>query len=140
MMLTNNNQTVIKNLARASLKHNRRRYLVIFLAILLSAFMLFSVLTVGVTYFKMWKIQNLCSCSKFLSQILKIVDKNFSEIVPGKQTQKEGFRPLIFLTHSMRITLLIIIEFNPCIYAVKFNFIPFQVPLYQAADVIQNRT
>lgn len=81
-----------------------------------------------------------CSCSKFLSQILKIVVKNFSEIVPGKQTQKEGFRPLIFLTHSMRITLLIIIEFDPCIYAVKFNFIPFQVPLYQAADVIQNRT
>ena len=59
VMLTNNNQAVIKNLARASLKHNRRRYLVIFLAILLSAFMLFSVLTVGVTYFKMWKIQNL---------------------------------------------------------------------------------
>lgn len=81
-----------------------------------------------------------CSCSKFLSQILKIVVKNFSEIVPGKQTQKEGFRPLIFLTHSMRITLLIIIEFDPCIYAVKFNFIPFQVPLYQAADVIQNHT
>lgn len=81
-----------------------------------------------------------CSCSKFLSQILKIVVKNFSEIVPGKQTQKEGFRPLIFLTHSMRITLLIIIEFDPCIYAVKFNFIPFQVPLYQAANVIQNRT
>lgn len=79
-----------------------------------------------------------CSCSKFLSQILKIVVKNFSEMVPGKQTQKEGFRPLIFLTHSMRITLLIIIEFDPCIYAVKFNFIPFQVPLYQAADVIQN--
>lgn len=84
--------------------------------------------------------QDQCSCSKFLSQILKIVVKNFSEIVPGKQTQKEGFRPLIFLTHSMRITLLIIIEFDPCIYAVKFNFIPFQVPLYQAADVIQNRT
>lgn len=81
-----------------------------------------------------------CSCSKFLSQILKIVVKNFSEIVPGKQAQKEGFRPLIFLTHSMRITLLIIIEFDPCIYAVKFNFIPFHVPLYQAADVIQNRT
>lgn len=37
-----------------------------------------------------------CSCSKFLSQILKIVVKNFSEIVPEKQTQKEGFRPLIF--------------------------------------------
>ena len=82
----------------------------------------------------------ICSCSKFLSQILKIVVKNFSEMVPGKQTQKEGFRPLIFLTHSMRITLLIIIEFDPCIYAVKFNFIPFQVPLYQAADVIQNHT
>lgn len=58
-MLSNNNQAVIKNLAKASLMHNRRRYLVMFLAILLSAFMLFSVLTVGVTYFKMWRIQNL---------------------------------------------------------------------------------
>ena len=42
------------------------------------------------------KAESSCSCSKFLSQILKIVVKNFSEIVPGKQTQKEGFRPLIF--------------------------------------------
>lgn len=58
-MLSNNNQVVIKNLAKASLVHNRRRYLVMFLAILLSAFMLFSVLTVGATYFKMWRIQNL---------------------------------------------------------------------------------
>lgn len=81
-----------------------------------------------------------CSCSKFLSQILKIVVKNFLEIVPGKQTQKRGLSPSHFLTHSMRITLLIIIEFDPCIYAVKFNFIPFQVSLYQAADVIQNCT
>ena len=56
-MLSNNNQVVIKNLAKASLVHNRRRYLVMFLAILLSAFMLFSVLTVGATYFKMWRIQ-----------------------------------------------------------------------------------
>lgn len=58
-MLSNNNQVVIKNLAKASLVHNRRRYLVMFLAIQLSAFMLFSVLTVGATYFKMWRIQNL---------------------------------------------------------------------------------
>ena len=58
-MLSNNNQAVIKNLAKASLMHNRRRYRVMFLAILLSAFMLFSVLTVGATYFKMWRIQNL---------------------------------------------------------------------------------
>ncbi len=58
-MLSNNNQVVIENLAKASLVHNRRRYLVMFLAILLSAFMLFSVLTVGATYFKMWRIQNL---------------------------------------------------------------------------------
>ena len=34
--------------------------------------------------------ENNCSCSKFLSQILKIVVKNFSEIVPGKQTQMRG--------------------------------------------------
>jgi len=51
-----------------------------------------------VLYFNAWEYDNNddCSCSKFLSQILKIVVKNFSEIVPGKQTQKEGFRPLIF--------------------------------------------
>mgnify|MGYP004511318693 CR=1 FL=1 len=57
------------------------------------------------------EMATVCSCSKFLSQILKIVVKNFSEIVPGKQTQKEGFRPLIFfdtfdennVTHHHRI-------------------------------------
>ena len=31
-------------------------------------------------------------CHKFSKSLSKI----FSEIVPGKQTQKEGFRPLIF--------------------------------------------
>ena len=52
-----------------------------------------------------------CSCSKFLSQILKIVVKNFSEIVPGKQTQMRGLSPSHFfdtfdennVTHHHRI-------------------------------------
>lgn len=58
-MLKNNNQKVISGLARRSLKNNRRRSLIVIAAIVLSAFMLFTVLTVGVTYFKMQRLQDM---------------------------------------------------------------------------------
>ena len=58
-MLANNNQRVIRRMAIQSLKSNKRRSLIMFLAILLSAFMLFSVFTVGITYFKMQRVQNI---------------------------------------------------------------------------------
>ena len=58
-MLKNNNEKVISRMAKQSLKSNRRRSLIMVIAVVLSAFMLFSVFTVGITYFKMQKVQNL---------------------------------------------------------------------------------
>lgn len=58
-MLPNNNQQVIRRMAKRSLSSNRRRTMIIMIAVILSAFMLFSVLTVGVTYFKMNRIQTI---------------------------------------------------------------------------------
>ncbi len=52
-MLKNNNQAVVKRLAKNNLKSNRRRSLSMVLAIMLSSFLLFSVFTVGATYLKM---------------------------------------------------------------------------------------
>ncbi len=58
-MLRNNNRAVIKRMAKTSLKSNRQKNLVMLAAVVLSAFMLFSVLTAGITYFQMWRLQNL---------------------------------------------------------------------------------
>lgn len=58
-MLKNNNQAVVKRLAKNNLKSNRRRSLSMVLAIMLSSFLLFSVFTVGVTYLKMQRQQNI---------------------------------------------------------------------------------
>lgn len=58
-MLANNNRGIIRRMAKSALKNNRGRNLIVFLAILLSAFMLFSIFTVGITYFKMNRIQNI---------------------------------------------------------------------------------
>lgn len=58
-MLANNNQQVITRMAKRSFRSNRRRSLIMIFAVVLSSFMLFSVLTVGVTYFKMQSLQNI---------------------------------------------------------------------------------
>ena len=58
-MLRNNNMAVISRMAGKSLKSNKRRSITMILAVFLSAFMLFSVLTVGATYFKMLRVQNI---------------------------------------------------------------------------------
>ena len=58
-MLANNNQKAVRRLAGRSLKSNGTRSLIMIAAVVLSSFMLFSVLTVGVTYFKMQRIQNI---------------------------------------------------------------------------------
>ncbi|MCH1978180.1 ABC transporter permease [Lawsonibacter sp. OA9] len=52
-MLANNNQNILVKMCRRSLVRNKQRFGIITAAIMLSAFMLFSVLTVGTTYFKM---------------------------------------------------------------------------------------
>ena len=46
-------------MAKSSVKKNSGRNWILFLAILLASFMLFSIFTVGITYFKMYRIQNI---------------------------------------------------------------------------------
>lgn len=58
-MLKNNNTEVVFKMAKKTLKNHKRRTLTMILAVLLSAFMLFTVLTVGVTFFKTKKLENL---------------------------------------------------------------------------------
>lgn len=58
-MLRNNNMKVISRMAGRSLRSRRQRSFTMILAVLLSAFMLFSVMTVGATYFKMQRLENL---------------------------------------------------------------------------------
>lgn len=59
IMLKNNNSAVITRMARRSLSGNRRRSVIMIVAVALSSFLLFSVFTVGATYFKMYHIQNI---------------------------------------------------------------------------------
>ena len=58
-MLRNNNTQVLTRMAGRALRSNRRRSVTMILAVCLSAFMLFSVFTVGVTYFEMQRLQNI---------------------------------------------------------------------------------
>ena len=58
-MLKNPNQKVIKRMAWNNLKVNGRKTITLFLAVLLSSFMIFTIFTVGNSYFKLQKIQNI---------------------------------------------------------------------------------
>lgn len=58
-MIKNNNQTVIDCMAKRNLKSNRRRSITMIFAVLLSSFLIFSVFTIGLTYLKMQKLQNI---------------------------------------------------------------------------------
>lgn len=58
-MLKNNNQPVIHRMAKTNLKSNFRRSITMTVAVMLSSFLLFSVFTVGLTYLKMNKLQNI---------------------------------------------------------------------------------
>ena len=58
-MLANNNRRVIDRMAKSTLRNNKGRNRIIFLSIVLASFMLFSFFTVGITYFKMQRLQNI---------------------------------------------------------------------------------
>lgn len=58
-MLKNNNMSIVHRMAAKSLKSHKRRNKTMLLAVLLSSFMLFCVFTIGVTYFKMLRLQNI---------------------------------------------------------------------------------
>lgn len=58
-MLKNSNQKVIIKMAWNNLKANRRKTITLFLAVFLSSFMVFTIFTVGNSYFKLQRIQNI---------------------------------------------------------------------------------
>lgn len=57
-MLANNNRQVISKLAKNTVRTNKRQFSILFVTIMLSAFMLFSVFTVGLTYLDLSRLQN----------------------------------------------------------------------------------
>mgnify|MGYP005799680665 CR=1 FL=1 len=58
-VLENNNRRIIRRMAKSSVKQNSGRNGILFLAIRRASLMLFSIFPVGVTYFKMYRIQNI---------------------------------------------------------------------------------
>lgn len=58
-MLKNNNGAVLTRMAKRSFSSNRRRNGIMVLAIMLSAFLLFTIFTVGLTWVHMQKLQNI---------------------------------------------------------------------------------
>lgn len=58
-MLKNPNQKVVKRMAWNAIKVNRRKTITLFLAVLLSSFLVFTIFTVGDSYFRLQKIQNI---------------------------------------------------------------------------------
>ena len=57
-MLANNNKAIIDKLAKNSVKTNKKQYGILFFTIILSAFMLFCVFTIGMTYLDSSRLQN----------------------------------------------------------------------------------
>ena len=75
-MLKNPNQKVIRRMAVNTLKINRRRTVTLFLAVLLSSFMIFTIFTVGESYFRLQKIQNMrMSGAKFDAIMYGVTDE-----------------------------------------------------------------
>lgn len=57
--MENKNKKIICRMAMRALRHNRRRSILLFAAVALSSFMIFSVFTIGSTYYKMTRLQNI---------------------------------------------------------------------------------
>lgn len=75
-MLKNPNQKVIKKMARNALKVNKRKTITLFLAVLLSSFLVFTIFTVGDSYFRLYKIQNIrMSGAKFDAIMYGVTEK-----------------------------------------------------------------
>ena len=91
-MLKNTNNAVVKRMARHSLKTGRRRTATLFLAVFLSSFMIFTIFTVGVTYFKMLKIQNIrMSGAKFDALIYGVTDEQAQKCENNPDITLTGF-------------------------------------------------
>lgn len=77
-MLANNNKKIITKMAASSIRGNKNKFAVMIAAVMLSSFMMFSVLTVGGTYVKMQHIQN-----------IHIYGADFDAVLNGGFTEKQ---------------------------------------------------
>lgn len=77
-MLKNNNGAVLTRMAKRSLFSNRRRNGIMIFAIMLSAFLLFTIFTVGLTWVHMQRLQN-----------IRIQGGDFDAILYGGFTQEQ---------------------------------------------------
>lgn len=57
-MLANNNKLIINRLAKNTVRTNKRQFSILFITIMLSTFMLFSIFTIGLTYLNLSRLQN----------------------------------------------------------------------------------
>ena len=57
-MLKNNNRAIIDTLAKKTIKNNKKNFSILFFTIALSALMLFCVITIGITYLDLSRLQN----------------------------------------------------------------------------------
>lgn len=75
-MLKNPNQKIIKTIAWKNMKMNKRKNITLFLAVVLSAFLIFTIVTVGNSYFTLQKVQNIrMSGAKFDAVMYGVTDK-----------------------------------------------------------------
>lgn len=58
-MLKNNNSYVITKMAKKNIRNNKLKNGIMILAVILSVFLIFTILTVGETWFRMQKVQNI---------------------------------------------------------------------------------
>lgn len=84
-MLANNNKAIVNKLAKNSVKTNKKQYRILFLTIILSAFMVFCVFTIGLTYLDSSRLQNtrltgaeydITTMNGFTSEQLKTLQQN----------------------------------------------------------------
>ena len=57
-MLANNNKAIINKLAQNTVRTNKKQFLILFFTVALSAFLIFGVFTVGITYLDLSRLQN----------------------------------------------------------------------------------
>ncbi|MCI8484091.1 MAG: ABC transporter permease [Lachnospiraceae bacterium] len=57
-MLANNNKPIVNKLAKNTIRSNKRQFVILFFTIALSAFLLFSIFTIGLTYLNLSRLQN----------------------------------------------------------------------------------
>ena len=91
-MLTNNNQKIINKLAKNSVKTNKKQYVILFITIALSTFMLFSVFTIGIAYLDSSRLQNtrLNGAEYDITTINGFTSKQLQTMQKNKEVQSVG--------------------------------------------------